>query len=66
VAADERRLGDSFFFNLGELVGVAGLLKAVLAMQKLELAQLAPLRAGQANTGLVSWSGRAFALQETG
>ena len=42
-----------------------GLLKAVLVAQaKYDLASVDPLRAGQANTALVSFAGRLFALQE--
>ena len=63
----ETQHGRAFFTSLGELVGLAGVLKAMLIAQaKCDLADVDLLRAGQANTALLSWNGRLFALQETG
>ena len=38
----------------------------LIAQAKCDLADVDLLRAGQANTALLSWNGRLFALQETG
>lgn len=63
----ERELGQTYFMTLGELAGVPGILKALLvATSKMELAGMDMLRGSVANTAIMTWGKRHFALAETG
>ncbi|EOD22935.1 hypothetical protein EMIHUDRAFT_195386 [Emiliania huxleyi CCMP1516] len=67
IHSHERELGQTYFMTLGELAGVPGILKALLvATSKMELAGMDMLRGSVANTAIMTWGKRHFALAETG